>query len=280
MILWPVLIYLEHESALHPHSFKGNVKSGMKQPSALVSRQSNPIRYGHPRQSALQKKPKEGVCLSVCCHEGVRAPFREHYIEGEYSYYDSSDKRLCVFGRQIHPESLDTASSNSSELAPLWFWEMLLLLRYYDCTTAWYNSVGVLICDANDCCLMHNPFSVTQMVSWQQTACYKIALWMGTWAEQVLNGTTGFVFFFFRWHGMRQASVQKRTLHYKIIFNSALSCWPAWTFKSSGLKHELQQRWQSRCKLWISPMTNQAGYLSKIFWDLWIILQVHKPDPP
>lgn len=43
-------------------------------------------------------------------------------------------------------------------------------------TTVLSNLVGILICYANDWCLMHNHFSVTQMVSWQQIGCYKIAM--------------------------------------------------------------------------------------------------------
>lgn len=47
---------------------------------------------------------------------------------------------------------------------------------HYDCTTVLSNSVGMLICYANGWCLMHNQFSVTQMLGWQQIGCYRIAL--------------------------------------------------------------------------------------------------------
>lgn len=113
---WIVLIYLEHESVLHPYSFKGNVISAIKQqyePCAIVPWRSNPIGYGHPRQSALQKSQKRVWIMNIMLE----------VITLSYGY---CDWQLCVLGRQTGPEPLNTFSS-SSELTPLWFWEMLLL---------------------------------------------------------------------------------------------------------------------------------------------------------
>ena len=84
---------------------------------------------------------------------------------------DSSAR--CVPGRQ--PEPLN-AFSSSTELSDS------EKCRYYNvkcccgCMTVLSNSAGMLICYANDWCLMRNQFSVTQMVRWQQIGCCKIAL--------------------------------------------------------------------------------------------------------
>lgn len=120
-----------------------------------------------------------------------------------------------------------------------------------DCTTVLPNSVGILICYANDWCLMHNQFSVTQMVSWQQIGCYKIALselkttvCMNGFHMNGANAEWENRVFIFRWTGL----CSQQQLHYRITFNKALWHCPTQTSSpvSSTMNREQQRKWQSR----------------------------------
>lgn len=157
MIIW------EHESVPHPYSafFKGNVPSSSNMSShTLILCWSNHIGYGHP-----QHKSQKG--LFVWARASARV-CRGLTLVNEYDVgsitvnYGYCDWQLCVLHwthRSLNSEKRchsDVTTSARQHLS---------------------NSLGLLICYANDCCLMHKQFSVTQMVRWQKTGCYKIALY-------------------------------------------------------------------------------------------------------
>lgn len=182
-----LVIIWEHESVLHPYSvlFKGNVKvPSSSNMSRLLSSCVGLITLATVTISRVHfKKSQKGpfiwarAAARVCRGLGL---VNEYYVGGDYSeLWLLWLIALCAWQADIYiypnhstqhfPASLNSSLSDSEKRC------------YSNVTTTAQqhlsNSVGLLICYANDCCLMHNQFSVTQMVRWQQTGCYKIALY-------------------------------------------------------------------------------------------------------
>lgn len=172
------MISFERESVLCPYSalVRGNVKSVVKQqyvPPAAAPWQSNHIGYSHPRQGVFQKKPKGGVCVLNRCHRYCITAVKlcrglslvnKDYVGGRVT--GCWDWQHAVYlADRIQPDPL-----TNTTFSPLSDSEKCChsnVKCHYNCTAVLSNSVGILICYANDWCLMHNQFSATQMVSWQ-----------------------------------------------------------------------------------------------------------------
>lgn len=259
------MIYSEREAVRHPYSslFKGYMKSAIKRQyelSAIVPWQSDRIGYGHPRQSAFQKKPQGGVCLCAyycdCITAAELCPgislVDEDYIRGDYveilaTEIDSAAR--CVLGRH------NPNHSTQHFPAPL-----TLILRKV-VTLMWNVNTT-----AQEHCLFYQ-FSVTPMVCWQQIGCYKMALselrykcmnglhvkGMGERCVSSDERTTILC-------SLQQSSVQNGTLDYKITLDKALWCWALRTETSSrddraGTKQAVDQ----------TVMTYQGGMFIKDF---------------
>lgn len=144
-----------------------------------------------PLGSAITKKPKGGACLSACnrnCVTGAKlyrgiSPVNKGCVGGDYT--ELWPLRLialhavCLADRiaykpdhwtQHFLSPLDASLSDSEKCC------YFNIKCHQDSTTVLSYSERILICYANNCCLMHNQFSVIQMVCWQQIECYKIAL--------------------------------------------------------------------------------------------------------
>ncbi len=154
------------------------------EPSAIISRQSNHIGHGHPQLGAFQQSQREMCveCMLLHCITTVKLCRGLRLVNKDYVGGDYTELRLlrmtaeCVTDMMLNqatqrfPAPLNSSLSDSEK----YFYSNFK--RGYNCTTVLSNSVGRLICHANDWCLMQSQFSVTQMVSRQQIGCYKKSL--------------------------------------------------------------------------------------------------------
>lgn len=140
------------------------------------------------------------------------------------------------------------------------------------------HSAALLICYANDWYLMHNQFSVTQMVCWQQTECCKITLRWTVWVGFTWMKETNWVFFLTTDQNHSTSPAAEFKFDYKWgiqLQKSHLSCvgrhtqththWALWALHEQRTVAEMTEQVQNK-PAWIRrSWLNQAGHLSKIF---------------